>query len=78
MTDTKASNRPFVEEKSIGLDVSEEAESLDTEYGDPEERRRLERKLLWKLDCRFLILVVIYILNYVSVRPRLRCSVVIN
>ena len=37
----------------------------DAEFGGPEERRRLERKLLWRLDCRMSIMVVIYILNYV-------------
>lgn len=45
----------------------EELRYKDDEFGGPEERKRLERKLLWKLDCRFLILVVIYILNYVSI-----------
>lgn len=35
----------------------------DTEF---ENRPELERKLLRKLDARMLILVVIYILNYVS------------
>jgi hypothetical protein len=38
---------------------------LDAEFGGPEERQRLERKLLWKVDVRMSILVVIYILNYV-------------
>lgn len=37
----------------------------DAEFGGPEERRRLERKLLWKLDCRMSVMVLIYILNYV-------------
>lgn len=37
----------------------------DAEFGGVEERRRLERKLLWKLDCRMSIMVLIYILNYV-------------
>ena len=38
----------------------------NVEFGGTEERQRLERKLLWKLDCRMSILVVIYVLNYVS------------
>jgi hypothetical protein len=38
----------------------------DVEFGGPEERRRLEKKLLRKIDARMSILVVIYILNYVS------------
>ena len=45
-----------------------ESKSTDSEeaFGDREARRRLERKLLRKLDARMSILVVIYILNYVS------------
>lgn len=66
MTEDKEPRISPVDEKKISADVSEEINSGDAEYGGPEERRRLERKLLWKLDCRFLILVVIYILNYVS------------
>ena len=37
----------------------------DAEFGGREARRKLERKLLRKLDWRMSILVVIYILNYV-------------
>ena len=37
----------------------------DTEFGGPEERKKLERKLVWKIDCRMSILVLIYLLNYV-------------
>ena len=36
------------------------------ENSDTEERRRLERKLVWKIDLRMSILMVIYILNYVG------------
>ena len=38
----------------------------DAEFGGTEARKRLERRLLLKLDARMSILVVIYILNYVS------------
>ena len=38
----------------------------DASFGGPEERKRLEKKLLRKVDARMSILVVIYILNYVS------------
>lgn len=38
----------------------------DAEFGGREERKALEKKLLRKLDLRMSILVVIYILNYVS------------
>jgi hypothetical protein len=38
----------------------------DAEFGGLEERRRLEKELLRKIDARMSILVVIYVLNYVS------------
>ncbi|KAH8106003.1 MFS general substrate transporter [Cristinia sonorae] len=38
----------------------------DTEFGGPEGRHKLEKTLLWKLDLRMSILVLIYILNYVD------------
>ena len=37
----------------------------DLEFGSIEERQQMETKLLWKLDCRMSILIIIYILNYV-------------
>lgn len=39
----------------------------DAEFGGTEARRKLEKRLLLKLDLRMCILVFIYILNYVSV-----------
>lgn len=51
---------------AAGKVVSDEARLGDEEYGGTEERRRLERKLLWKLDCRMSVMIVIYILNYVG------------
>ena len=47
---------------------AEEPALLDTpddDFGGPENRALLEKKLLMKLDIRMSILVVIYILNYV-------------
>ncbi|KAF9075884.1 MFS general substrate transporter [Rhodocollybia butyracea] len=38
----------------------------DAKYGGRESRMALERKLLWKIDTRMSILVIIYILNYVD------------
>lgn len=38
----------------------------DEDFGGHEARRKLERRLVMKLDFRMSILVVIYILNYVS------------
>lgn len=38
----------------------------DSEFGGTKARKELERKLLWKIDLRMSILVVIYILNFVS------------
>ncbi|KAF8322041.1 sugar transporter [Clavulina sp. PMI_390] len=40
--------------------------TLDDEFGGPEARAKLEKSLLWKVDARMSILVVIYILNYVD------------
>ena len=57
-------------EKFDDIQVLDRSESKSTDseeaFGDREARRRLERKLLRKLDARMSILVVIYILNYVS------------
>ena len=50
---------------------SETALDPDAEFGGPEARKKLERKLLLKLDARMSILVVIYILNYVSFMSRM-------
>ena len=44
-----------------------QVEDEDAEFGGHEARKVLERKLLRKIDLRMSILVVIYILNYVSV-----------
>jgi hypothetical protein len=46
-------------------DVDADADA-DANFGGAEARRILERKLLAKLDLRMSILIVIYILNYVS------------
>ena len=45
---------------------SEAALDSDGEFGGTKARKKLERRLLLKLDARMSILVVIYILNYVS------------
>ena len=45
---------------------SETALDPDAEFGGTEARKKLERRLLLKLDARMFILVVIYILNFVS------------
>ena len=42
----------------------------DAEFGGTEARKKLEKRLLLKLDARMSILVVIYILNYVSCTPQ--------
>ena len=46
-------------DSAVGLDP-------DAEFGGSEARKKLEKRLLLKLDARMSILVVIYILNYVS------------
>ena len=45
---------------------SEATSDPDAEFGGTEARKKLEKRLLLKLDARMSILVVIYILNYVS------------
>ncbi|KAI0677060.1 MFS general substrate transporter [Trametes maxima] len=40
--------------------------SIDEEFGGHEARKKLEKKLLRKLDARMSILIVIYILNYID------------
>ena len=47
-------------------DTRIETQDVEPNLGDIEERRRIEKKLLWKLDLRMSILLVIYILNYVG------------
>ena len=42
-----------------------EAEDPDAEFGGTERRKKIERKLLLKIDLRMSIFIVIYILNYV-------------
>jgi hypothetical protein len=49
-----------IEKKNASDDVVSDLE-------DPDTRKRLERKLLRKIDARISILVVIYILNFVSI-----------
>lgn len=41
-------------------------DDLDAPYGGRQARLALERKLLWKIDIRMFVMVLIYILNYVS------------
>lgn len=47
----------------------------DAEFGGSERRKKLERKLLWKIDARMSILVLIYILNYVCTSLSFRCHI---
>ncbi|RPD66729.1 MFS general substrate transporter [Lentinus tigrinus ALCF2SS1-7] len=48
-------------------DVEADPQHLgDEEFGGHEARKKLEKKLLWKLDVRMSILIVIYILNYID------------
>lgn len=55
--------------------VEDNGTGSDAEFGGCEERRKMEKKLVRRLDARMSILIVIYILNYVSfffVLPRPR------
>jgi len=57
------------EEQMDGIQVDVTSSGLhahpDAEFGGEEARKRLEKQLLWKLDLRMSILIVIYVLNYV-------------
>ena len=67
-----ASPKALVDDKvsSDGVPISElqvnnpEDDDEDVEFGGRQARLELERKLLWKLDCRMSIMIIIYILNY--------------
>ena len=57
--------------EKIGVVKHVPVEDPDAEFGGIEERRRIERKLLWKLDCRMFIVVIMHILDHVSTTHRL-------
>lgn len=57
---------PVEERRSNEKDDVSTHDDTDDEFGGSEARKALERKLLWKIDLRMSILVVIYILNYVN------------
>lgn len=69
--DDMTNSREYVPNVVEGKDIEERVETrrqpidLDAEFGGPEARKKLERKLLMKLDLRMSILIIIYILNYV-------------
>ncbi|KAH7887797.1 MFS general substrate transporter [Phlebopus sp. FC_14] len=55
-----------VEEKDFKEQTHHDMIDPDAEFGGTEARKKLERKLLMKLDLRMSILVIIYILNYID------------
>ena len=76
-------NKVVSDDKTSIEIVSPELESRvevteDEEFGGTEERKRMERKLLWRLDCRMSSLIVLYILNYVCVFPSFSSSFALN
>lgn len=60
----------------MGRSVWDTEDELNAEFGGTAARRELEKKLLWKVDKRMSILVLIYILNFVRAFVLLasRCS----
>lgn len=58
-------------------EVPNSDEDPDAEFGGHEQRKIMEKKMLRKLDLRMSILVIIYILNYVS-DVHLPCLVTTN
>ncbi|EJD01118.1 MFS general substrate transporter [Fomitiporia mediterranea MF3/22] len=62
-----SSAKHSIEEKQVTEEpIPVDTTDPDAEFGGFEERQKLERKLLWKLDCRMSIMIVIYILNYID------------
>ncbi|KAI0729325.1 MFS general substrate transporter [Fomitopsis betulina] len=66
MSDLKDNLDATVEKVEDLESVRVVSEDPDAEFGGAEARRKLERKLLLKLDARMFILVIIYILNYID------------
>jgi hypothetical protein len=65
----KRSSASPTDEKVSNSQHDVESFDKDAEFGGPEARRKLERKLLLKVDARMSIMVLIYILNYVRSPP---------
>ncbi|KAH7930098.1 MFS general substrate transporter [Leucogyrophana mollusca] len=59
------SDAASIREEKGGVKEHDEVDP-DAEFGGTEARKKLEKKLLLKLDIRMSILVVIYILNYID------------
>ncbi|KAF8076337.1 MFS general substrate transporter [Lyophyllum atratum] len=66
MSPSVHSNEKDAEKQTGSLHYDVSTEDPDAEFGGTEARRKLERKLLWKVDMRMSIMVIIYILNYVD------------
>ncbi|KAF9058157.1 sugar transporter [Panaeolus papilionaceus] len=47
-------------------DHSTSLDDPDAEFGGTERRKEIEKKLLWKIDMRMSVMIVIYILNYID------------
>jgi hypothetical protein len=65
------------QDSKVDLASSPIPQEPDAEFGGTAARAKLERKLLWKIDLRMSILVIIYM--YVAIlvcglHPRLMCS----
>ena len=60
-------------ETAMGDALWDAHDEVDAEFGGTVARRELEKKLLWKVDKRMSILVLIYILNFVSCRSMSFC-----
>ena len=51
---------------AMGIARWDADDDANAEFGGAEARRELEKELLWKVDKRMSILILIYVLNYVS------------
>ena len=77
VVDVAEDRASFEKRKSRDAVSSPILQELDAEFGGTAARAKLERRLLWKIDLRMSILVIIYM--YVTIidcwfHPRLRCS----
>jgi len=64
MSDIK--ERDYERNSNASQDEVTNPNDPDAEFGGTEARKALEKKLLRKVDARMSIMVLIYILNYVS------------
>ena len=56
-------------EKQPSSSASATSVGIDAEFGGPEERKRMEKKLVRMLDVRLTIIVILFLLDSVGFSP---------